>query len=295
MSSKTPIYEGKAKKLFEGPEPGTLIQHFKDDATAFNAKKKGTIVGKGIINNKISEFLMTRLNDMGIPTHFIRGLNMREQLVRAVDIVPLEVIIRNYAAGSFAERFGAFEGEALGSPLIEFCLKDDRLGDPFIAEDHIYAFGIAMPEELDEIRHYALRINDFLSGLFYGHGIRLIDLKLEFGRFYEGENEIIVLADEISPDTCRLWDINTNDKMDKYRFRRDLVGTEEAYREVARRLGVLPNINVVEPADFAQAKAAKGKAAAKPVKAAKAAAKPVKAAAKPAPKAKGKPTPKKKK
>lgn len=298
MSSKTPIYEGKAKKLFEGPEPGTLIQHFKDDATAFNAKKKGTIVGKGIINNKISEFLMTRLNDMGIPTHFIRGLNMREQLVRAVDIVPLEVIIRNYAAGSFAERFGAFEGEALGSPLIEFCLKDDRLGDPFIAEDHIYAFGIAMPEELDEIRHYALRINDFLSGLFYGHGIRLIDLKLEFGRFYEGENEIIVLADEISPDTCRLWDINTNDKMDKDRFRRDLGGTEEAYREVARRLGVLPNINVVEPADFAQAKAAKGKAAAKPVKAAKAVAKPVKAAkaaAKPAPKAKGKPTPKKKK
>ncbi len=288
MSSKTPIYEGKAKKLFEGPEPGTLIQHFKDDATAFNAKKKGTIVGKGIINNKISEFLMTRLNDMGIPTHFIRGLNMREQLVRAVDIVPLEVIIRNYAAGSFAERFGAFEGEALGSPLIEFCLKDDRLGDPFIAEDHIYAFGIAMPEELDEIRHYALRINDFLSGLFYGHGIRLIDLKLEFGRFYEGENEIIVLADEISPDTCRLWDINTNDKMDKDRFRRDLGGTEEAYREVARRLGVLPNINVVEPADFAQAKAAKGKAAAKPVKAAK-------AAAKPAPKAKAKPTPKKKK
>ncbi len=140
---KTPIYEGKAKKLFEGPEPGTLIQHFKDDATAFNAKKKGTITGKGIINNKISEFLMTRLNDMGIPTHFIRGLNMREQLVRAVDIVPLEIIIRNYAAGSFAERFGAFEGEALGSPLIEFCLKDDRLGDPFIAEDHIYAFARA--------------------------------------------------------------------------------------------------------------------------------------------------------
>ncbi len=290
MSSKTPIYEGKAKKLFEGPEPGTLIQHFKDDATAFNAKKKGTIVGKGIINNKISEFLMTRLNDMGIPTHFIRGLNMREQLVRAVDIIPIEVIIRNYAAGSFAERFGAFEGEALGSPLIEFCLKDDRLGDPFIAEDHIFAFGVAAPEEIDEIRHYALRINDFLSGLFYGHGIRLIDLKLEFGRFYEGETEIIVLADEISPDTCRLWDIVTNDKMDKDRFRRDLGGTEEAYREVARRLGVLPNINVVEKASFAdikggKAKPAKGKA--KPVKAVK--------AVKPAPKAKGKPTPKKKK
>jgi len=268
---KTPIYEGKAKKLFEGPEPGTLIQHFKDDATAFNAKKKGTIQGKGIINNKISEFLMTRLNDMGIPTHFIRGLNMREQLVRAVDIVPIEVIVRNYAAGSFAERFGAFEGEALGSPLMEFCLKDDRLGDPFISEDHIFAFGIAQPEEIDEIRHYALRINDVLSGLFYGHGIRLIDLKLEFGRFYEGETEIIVLADEISPDTCRLWDLNTNDKMDKDRFRRDLGKTEEAYREVARRLGVLPSVSVVEAHAF------EGKVKAKP--AAKAKAKPAKKAA----------------
>jgi len=263
MSSKTPIYEGKAKKLFEGPEPGTLIQHFKDDATAFNNKKKGTINGKGIINNKISEFLFTRLNDMGIPTHFIRGLNMREQLVRAVEIIPLEIIVRNYAAGSFAERFGAFEGEALGSPLMEFCLKDDRLGDPFIAEDHIYAFGVAVPEEIDEIRHYALRINDFLSGLFYGHGIRLIDLKLEFGRFYDEEGMLIVLADEISPDTCRLWDINTNDKMDKDRFRRDLGKTEEAYREVARRLGVLPNINVVEKPKLQEVKAKAKPAAAK--------------------------------
>jgi phosphoribosylaminoimidazole-succinocarboxamide synthase len=255
MSSKTPIYEGKAKKLFEGPEPGTLIQHFKDDATAFNNKKKGTIQGKGIINNKISEYLFTRLNDMGIPTHFLRGINMREQLVRAVEIVPLEVIVRNYAAGSFAERFGAFEGEALGAPLIEFCLKDDRLGDPFIAEDHIYAFGVAVPEEMDEIRHYALRINDFLSGLFYGIGIRLIDLKLEFGRYYDEQGEMIVLADEISPDTCRLWDITTNDKLDKDRFRRDLGKTEEAYREVARRLGVLPNINVVEKPKLQDVKA----------------------------------------
>ena len=255
MSSKTPIYEGKAKKLFEGPEPGTLIQHFKDDATAFNNKKKGVINGKGIINNKISEFLFTRLNDMGIPTHFLRSMNMREQLVRAVEIVPLEIIVRNYAAGSFAERFGAFEGEALGSPLIEFCLKDDRLGDPFIGEDHIYAFGVALPEEIDEIRHYALRVNDFLSGLFYGIGIRLIDLKLEFGRFYDEEGEMIMLADEISPDTCRLWDINTNDKLDKDRFRRDLGKTEEAYREVARRLGVLPNINVVEKTALKDVKA----------------------------------------
>ena len=290
MSPKTPIYEGKAKKLFEGPEPGTLIAHYKDDATAFNNKKKGTIQGKGIINNKISEFLMSRLNDMGIPTHFIRGLNMREQLVRAVDIVPLEVIVRNYAAGSFAERFGAFEGESLGSPLIEFCLKDDRLGDPFIAEDHVFAFGIAQPEELDEIRHYALRINDFLSGLFYGHGIRLIDLKLEFGRFYEGDGEMIVLADEISPDTCRLWDLNTNDKMDKDRFRRDLGKTEEAYREVARRLGVLPSASVVETHTFGDKPAKKAAKAKAPAKAEK-----PKAKAAPKAKAKTKPAPKKKK
>ncbi len=275
--SKTPIYEGKAKKLFEGPEPGTLIQHFKDDATAFNNKKKGTIQGKGIINNKISEFIMTRLGEVGIPTHFIRGINMREQLVRACDIIPLEIIIRNYAAGSFAERFGAFEGEPLGSPLIEYCLKDDRLGDPFIAEDHIFAFGIADPEEIDEIRHYCYRINDFLSGLFYGLGIRLIDLKLEFGRVFleeEGGLTQIVLADEISPDTCRLWDVNTNDKLDKDRFRRDLGGVEGAYREVARRLGVLPSADVVETPKFGGRKAAAKKPAAKP------------AAKKPAPKKK---------
>ncbi len=281
--SKTPIYEGKAKKLFEGPEPGTLIQHFKDDATAFNNKKKGTIQGKGIINNKISEFIMTRLGEVGIPTHFIRNINMREQLVRACDIVPLEIIIRNYAAGSFAERFGAFEGEPLGSPLIEYCLKDDRLGDPFIAEDHIFAFGIADPEEIDEIRHYCYRINDFLSGLFYGLGIRLIDLKLEFGRVFVDEEAgftQIVLADEISPDTCRLWDVNTNDKMDKDRFRRDLGGVEGAYREVARRLGVLPSADVVQSPKFGDGKSSSKKPAAK---------KP--AAKKPAPK---KPSPKKK-
>lgn len=282
MTSKTPIYEGKAKKLFEGPEPGTLIAHYKDDATAFNNKKRGSIQGKGIINNKISEYLMTRLGEMGIPTHFIRGLNMRQQLVRAVDIIPLEVIVRNYAAGSFAERFGAFEGEPLGAPLFEYCLKDDRLGDPFIAEDHIYAFGIADPEEVEEIRHFAMRINDVLSGLFYGVGIRLIDLKLEFGRFYEGEFEQIILADEISPDTCRLWDLTTNDKMDKDRFRRDLGGEEDAYREVARRLGVLPSANVVESDVFA-GKAGRSKA----TKATKIALKPVAkkpAAKKPAPK-----------
>lgn len=240
MVTRKPIYEGKAKQLFEGPEPGTLIQHFKDDATAFNNLKKGTINGKGVLNNRISEYLMLRLHDMGIPTHFIRALNMREQLIKAVQIVPLEIIVRNYVAGSFAKRFGVQEGKALGHPLIEYCYKKDALGDPFVTEEHIYAFGWATPAEMDEIRMYAFRINDFLSGLFAGIGIRLVDFKLEFGRLFENERESIVLADEISPDNCRLWDLKTGKKLDKDRFRQDLGHIEDAYQEVARRLGVLP-------------------------------------------------------
>lgn len=240
MPPRKPIYEGKAKQLFEGPEPGTLIQHFKDDATAFNNVKKGTIAGKGVLNNKISEYLMLRLHDMGIPTHFIRSLNMREQLVKQVQIIPLEVIIRNYAAGSFSKRFGVTEGKALGHPLIEYCYKNDALGDPFVNEEHIFAFGWATPQDLDEIRMFSFRINDFLSGLFSGIGIRLVDFKLEFGRHYENEREQIILADEISPDNCRLWDLKTGHKLDKDRFRQDLGDIEDAYREVARRLGVMP-------------------------------------------------------
>lgn len=240
MAPRKPIYEGKAKQLFEGPEPGTLIQHFKDDATAFNNVKKGTISGKGVLNNRISEFLMTRIAEMGIPTHFIRSLNMREQLIKAVQIVPLEIIVRNYAAGSFSKRFNVQEGKALGHPMIEYCFKNDALGDPFCTEEHIYAFGWASPQEMDEIRMYAFRINDFLSGLFQGIGIRLVDFKLEFGRLFENEREYIVLADEISPDNCRLWDSKTGHKLDKDRFRQDLGKIEDAYREVARRLGVLP-------------------------------------------------------
>ncbi len=246
MAPKQPLYEGKAKKIFEGPEPGTLIQHFKDDATAFNNKKKGSIHGKGIINNRISEYLFLRLREMGIPNHFIRAMNMREQQVYGLEIIPLEVIVRNYAAGSFAERFGAVEGEPLGIPLVEYCLKDDRLGDPFIAEEHIHTFEICEPIELEEIRHYALRINDYLSGLFRGVGIQLVDMKLEFGRLYEGEYVSVILGDEISPDTCRLWDVESGEKMDKDRFRRDLGDVEEWYREVAKRLGVLPKADVVE-------------------------------------------------
>lgn len=240
MARKTPLYEGKAKQLFEGPEPGTLIQHFKDDATAFNNKKKGTISGKGVLNNRISEFIMLRLEEIGVPTHFIRTLNMREQLIRAAEIVPIEVVVRNYSAGGFAERFGIEEGLPLPRPIIEYFLKSDSLNDPMIAEDVIFAFDWADPMEIDEIRYLAFRINDYLTGLFRGAGLLLVDFKVEFGRVYNEDGyEGIVLADEISPDSCRLWDIRTGEKLDKDRFRRDLGKVEEAYQEVARRLGVL--------------------------------------------------------
>jgi phosphoribosylaminoimidazole-succinocarboxamide synthase len=244
MNRRTPIYEGKAKQLFEGPEPGTLIQHFKDDATAFNNAKKGVINGKGVINNRISEYLMLKLGEIGIPTHFIRTLNMREQLVKAVEIIPLEVIVRNVAAGSFSQRFGLEEGSSLPYPIIEFCLKNDKLNDPIVAPEIVVAFQWAQPSELEDITALALRINDFLSGLLLGVGLRLIDFKIEFGRHYEGNTVQVILADEISPDCCRLWDTKTGEKMDKDRFRRDLGRVEEAYREVARRLGVLPNDTV---------------------------------------------------
>ncbi len=240
MARRRRIYEGKAKVLFEGPEPGTLVQHFKDDATAFNNKKRGIITGKGVLNNRISEYLMLRLAEIGIPTHFVRRLNMREQLVREVEIIPVEIIIRNVAAGTLSKRLGIEEGTKLPRSIVEFCLKNDELGDPMIAEEHITAFGWATHQELDEIVNLSLRINDFLTGMFLGIGIRLIDFKLEFGRWYNGDEMRIVLADEISPDSCRLWDIKTNEKMDKDRFRRDLGKVEEAYQEVARRLGLLP-------------------------------------------------------
>ena len=234
------LYEGKAKVLYEGPEPGTLVQYFKDDATAFNNQKRGTITGKGVLNNRISEFLMLRLQEVGIPTHFVRRLNMREQLVREVEIIPLEVIVRNVAAGNLAKRFGLEEGVPLPRSIVEYCLKNDELGDPLVTEEHITTFGWAHIQDLDEMVHMALRINDFLSGLFHGIGIRLIDFKLEFGRIWDDEDMQIVLADEISPDSCRLWDIATNEKLDKDRFRRDLGKVEEGYQEIARRLGVLP-------------------------------------------------------
>jgi phosphoribosylaminoimidazole-succinocarboxamide synthase len=240
MSRRRQIYEGKGKVLFEGPEPGTIVQYFKDDASAFNNKKKGTITGKGVLNNRISEYLMTKLNEIGVPTHFVRRLNMREQLVREVEIIPIEVVIRNIAAGDFAKRLGIAEGAALPRSIVEYYYKNAELGDPMVSEEHITAFGWATTQDLDDMMQMALRTNDFLNGLFLGVQIRLVDFKIEFGRLYKEEEMRIVLADEISPDNCRLWDLKTNEKMDKDRFRQDLGRVEEAYQEVARRLGILP-------------------------------------------------------
>ncbi len=239
MARRKQIYEGKAKILFEGPEPGTIIQYFKDDATAFNNKKHAVLEGKGVLNNRISEFVMVGLERIGIPTHFIRRLNMREQLVRQVEIIPLEVVVRNVAAGSLAKRLGLEDGTPLPRSIIECYYKDDKLGDPLVAEEHITAFNWASPQEIDDMMALGLRINDFLAGLFAGVGIKLVDFKVEFGRQYEGDLMRLLVADEISPDSCRLWDMETNDIMDKDRFRKDLGNVTDAYREVARRLGVL--------------------------------------------------------
>jgi phosphoribosylaminoimidazole-succinocarboxamide synthase len=239
MSRRRRIYEGKAKVLYEGPEPGTLIQHFKDDATAFNAKKHQVIEGKGVLNNRISEYVFQHLNDIGVPTHFIRRLNMREQLIREVEIIPLEICVRNVAAGSLSQRLGIEEGTQLPRSIIEFYYKNDQLNDPMVSEEHITAFGWATPQEIDDIMSLAIRVNDFLSGLFLGVGIRLVDFKMETGRLWENDLMRIVLADEISPDSCRLWDIKSNEKLDKDRFRRDLGGLLEAYTEVAKRLGIM--------------------------------------------------------
>ena len=232
------LYEGKAKILYKGPDSGTLIQYFKDDATAFNAQKKAVLDGKGALNNLISAHLFPALGALGIPHHFIERISDREQLIKQVQIVPVEVIIRNVAAGSICSRLGLTEGAPLPKTLIEFCLKDDALGDPVIAAEHIDVLGLATPFEMDEIVEMSLRINDFLSGLFMAIGVKLIDFKLEFGRLETEDGVQIVLADEISPDNCRLWDSDTDEKMDKDRFRRDLGGLVEAYSEIARRLGL---------------------------------------------------------
>ena len=233
------IYEGKAKILYEGPEPGTLIQYFKDDATAFNAQKKAVLEGKGVINNRISEYVMTRLNTIGVQNHFIRRLNLREQLIKEVEIIPLEVVCRNIAAGSMSTRLGLPEGQVLPRSIIEFYYKNDALNDPLVTEEHITAFNWAQTQEIDDMLALTLRVNDFLSGMFSAVGITLVDFKIEYGRVWEGDFSKVLLADEISPDSCRLWDATTNEKLDKDRFRRDMGGVIESYTEVARRLGIM--------------------------------------------------------
>ena len=240
MARRKKVYEGKAKILYEGPEPGTLVQYFKDDATAFNAEKRATVEGKGVLNNRLSEFFMTGLNAVGVPTHFIRRLNMREQLIRAVEIIPLEVVVRNVAAGSISKRLGIEEGTPLPRPIVEFYYKDDALGDPMVSEEHIIAFGWASQQDMDDMISLALRVNDFLSGLMLGVGIKLVDFKIEIGRIWDNDYMRLIIADEISPDSCRLWDMETGQKLDKYVFRRDLGNLADAYTEVARRLGVMP-------------------------------------------------------
>jgi phosphoribosylaminoimidazole-succinocarboxamide synthase len=239
------IYEGHGKILYEGPEPGTLIQYFKDDASAYNNAKRAVLEGKGVLNNRISEYFMTRLNTIGVQNHFIRRLNLREQLIRELEIIPLQVVVRNAAAGSLSQRFGLPEGQALPRSIIEFYLKDDKLHDPMVSEEHITAFNWAATQEIDDMMAITLRVNDFLSGLFLGVGITLVDFKIEFGRIYENDFSRIILADEISPDSCRLWDSQTNEKLDKDRFRRDLGNVIESYTEVARRLGIMKEMPTV--------------------------------------------------
>ena len=240
MARRRLVYEGKAKILYEGPEPDTLIQHFKDDATAGNGEKHSVVEGKGVLNNRISEHVMLGLGAIGVPTHFIRRLNMREQLIRAVEMIPVEIVVRNVAAGSLSKRLGIEEGTPLPRPIIEFYYKDDKLGDPMVTEEHILAFNWASQQDMDDMIALGLRVNDFLSGLFLGVGIRLVDFKIEAGRVWEDDFQRIVVADEISPDSCRLWDIKTGKKLDKDVFRRDLGDLADAYTEVATRLGILP-------------------------------------------------------
>ena len=237
------IYEGKAKILFEGTEAGTLVQYFKDDTTAFNAEKHEIMSGKGILNLRISEFIFAELEKVGVPTHFIETLSPRQQLVREAEIIPLEVVMRNVAAGSLVKRLCLTEGDTLPRPRVEFYYKDDALGDPLISEDHIAVFDWCSEAELAEIVALARKINQRMCEIFEAAGIRLVDFKLEFGRVRDGDTTRIVLADEISPDSCRLWDIASNEKMDKDRFRQDLGGMVDAYQQVAERLGLGSEIN----------------------------------------------------
>jgi len=258
MKKGKKLYEGKAKIVYAGPDSSTAIQHFKDHATAFNNLKKSTIEGKGVLNNRISEHLLKSLEQIGIKTHLIKRINMREQHIKLVDIIPIEFIIRNIATGSITKRLGIKDGTILDSPLIEFCYKDDSLGDPLIAKEHILAFNWATSSELDYITNQCFRINDFMQGMFRGVGIKLVDFKLEFGKTRVGKKQII-LADEISPDTCRLWDVKSDEKLDKDRFRKDLGNLIPAYTEVARRLNILHEETNISEVKFGKPMAVKTK------------------------------------
>jgi phosphoribosylaminoimidazole-succinocarboxamide synthase len=254
MNKGKKLYEGKAKILYEGPEKGTAIQHFKDDATAYNNLKKSIVEGKGVLNNRISEHILSNLNQIGIKTHLIKRLNMREQLVRLVEIIPIEFIVRNVATGSLTKRLGISDGTVLSKPLIEYSYKNDDLGDPLVAREHILEFNWSTASEIDLINNYCLRINDFMQGMFRGVGIKLVDFKLEFGTVdIDGKREII-LADEISPDTCRLWDVVSEKKLDKDRFRKDLGNIIQAYQEVARRLGIIHEDGNISEVQFGKPK-----------------------------------------
>ena len=253
MKKGKKLYEGKAKIIYAGPDKGTGIQHFKDHATAFNNLKKSTIDGKGILNNRISEHILKNLAQVGIKTHLIKRINMREQLIKLAEILPIEFIIRNIATGSLTKRLGIKDGTVLETPLLEFCYKNDELGDPLIAREHIYAFNWANKIQLDFITKQCHRINNFLQGMFRGIGIKLVDFKLEFGIV----DEKIILADEISPDTCRLWDITSDEKLDKDRFRKDLGNLIPAYEEVARRLNILHEQSNISEVKFGKPTAVK--------------------------------------
>jgi phosphoribosylaminoimidazole-succinocarboxamide synthase len=236
--SKKILYEGKAKQLFETEKPFELVQFFKDDATAFNKKKHEIIDSKGVLNNLISEFIFTYLGNNNIPNHFIERLSPREQLIKKVEIIPIEVVVRNIAAGTFSKRFGIEEGKNLPETLIEFNLKDDENDDPLVSEEHMKVFGWAKEDEIETMKKYAFEINTLLKKLFKKINITLVDFKIEFGRYYTNNNYEIILADEISPDSCRLWDMSSNEKLDKDRFRRNIGGLIEAYKEVATRLEI---------------------------------------------------------
>jgi len=252
MNKGKKLHEGKAKIIYATSQNGLVIQHFKDAATAFNALKKADIEGKGVLNNRISEYLLNSLAQCGIETHLVKRLNMREQLIKEVKIIPIEFVVRNISTGSLTKRLGIPEGTNLGRPLLEYYLKSDELGDPLISKEHIYSFEWASEKEIKTIDKMSLRINDILQGIFRGVGIKLVDFKLEYGRIWNKDKEIneIILADEISPDTCRLWDVNTDKKLDKDRFRKDLGNLIEAYQDVARRLGIMPEETNISEVNF---------------------------------------------